>query len=246
MGSFGADKVNIISSDGSTVTFSMSAHPFTDDVTLSGVEVWFPDPNASNEDDFYDRCWSGAQAMDKYSVFAQQFVARCEDGWATVGITAGEDSATPRFNQKLDVVEPLCTDRVDRPDFNPLKRCMWQFKVPCDCDRRALLDNKLAVNDTAAPPTHNCCTESLVKDVHPVKVDKFVTTASRETVQIISQDKESVTFSVSQKRKGCDAEDDDKLGWVAIDYINTHGDFRMCKEVRPVLRSDRNPHCLLC
>jgi hypothetical protein len=233
MGSFGANKVNITSSNETTVTFTMSGHPFSG-VTLSGVEVWFPDPEKTNEDDFYDKCWSGAETSDADSIFAQEFVAKCEDGWATVSVTAGEDlAATPRFTQMEDVVEPLCTDRVDRPDFNPLKRCIWQFNIPCGCGgggaRRTLLDNKIVVNDAAPAPTHDCRTKSLVKDVHPAKVDKCLTTPSKDTVQIVSQDKDSVTFSVSQKWKGCGG-DGGKLGWVATDYINTHGDLECVKK----------------
>jgi len=231
MGSFGADKVNILESNDSTVKFTLTGHSFSD-TTLNEVKVWFPHPERSNTDDWYDKCWSGAETSNEEGLFAQEFVAKCEDGWATVSVTGGEDESqgSQRFSQFVDVEEPLCTDQLERADFNPQKRCFWQFKVPCtsSCQRRNLVDTRV-VTDQAAVPKSDCRTKSPVQDVHPVQVDKCVTTPSKDTVQIVSQDKESVTFSVSQKWKGCGSERG-KLGWVATDYINVHGDLECVKK----------------
>jgi len=194
----------------------------------------FPHPERSNTVDYYDMCWSGSETT---GLFAQEFVAKCnDDGWATIRMTGGEDEAVggkARFQHFVDVVEPLCTDRQERPDFNPQKRCYWEFQIPCTCDdqqRRSLLSSTTEQQQD----DDDCRAQSLVADIHSVPVDKCVTKVRNETLQIISQNITSVTFTISQTWKGCENfyehdHERERLGWIATDYINTQGEL-LCEK----------------
>lgn len=224
MGSFGAEHVSVLASGDSTVEFKLNGHDFPADVSLNEIKLWFLDPENYDSED-YHKCWSGVQD----GLFAQQFVAKCEDdGWATIRMTGGEDEEThqnPRFHQMIDVEEPFCSDRIDHLDYNPLKRCFWELKIPCGCVERRRAAVEHAVIAPPADP-HDCGYLSRKEDSQAVQVDKCTTVPPKDAVQIVSQDLETVTFAVSQKWKGCDGSSakNDKLGWIATDYINKHGD----------------------
>jgi len=162
MGYFGAEHIQIVESNDSTVKFKLSDHSFPD-VTLNEVKVWFLDPTRSYNDDFYDKCWSGVADSNQNGLFAQEFVAKCEDGWSTVNLSGGGDN----FHHDVDVTEPLCSDRVVTAEFNPMKRCFWQFKIPCTCNNRRELGPEVSSDDNK----DDCNRKSLVEDAHPVQVD---------------------------------------------------------------------------
>jgi len=238
MGYFGPEHVTLLSSGDSFVEFQFGSHNFPSDVSLTEMKLWFVDPE-KYDSNVYHKCWNGVQD----DLFGQQFVAKCdEDGWATIRLTGGEDEGlepTPRFHQKVDVEEPFCSDGIVRPDFNALKRCYWEFKIPCGCGvrrRQAVVAQEVATADTAsdtAPPILAVDSEytSLAHDVQTVEVDKCTTSPNEGTVKIVSQNKDTVTFAVSQHWRGCDENSmGEKLGWVATDYINTHGDLVCDKE----------------
>lgn len=214
MGYFGAEHINVIEANDSNVKFRLSGHSFPG-VTLTDVKIWFLDPKKTFTDEINHYCWSGMESADKDGLFQQEFIAKCEDGFATVSLSGGEDGS--KFKQWIDVEDPLCAGD-DSADFNPQKRCFWKFQVPCSCGGR---------RDLAAAPVpdeqmDDCSRKSLIEDVHPVQVDSCITTPSKDTIRIVSQDKGTVTFSVSQKWKGSDSKE--TLGWVATDYINADGD----------------------
>jgi hypothetical protein len=229
MGYFGAEHIAIIEAKHSTVKFKVTGHSFPA-TTLSEVKVWFLDPKKTFTDELNQFCYSGSESSIGDGLFEQEFVAKCEDGFAVVSMSGGEDGST-KFKQFIDVEDPQCSSGVDSADFNPMKRCFWQFKVPCTCDggRRELELDDTAVTATKTVTTIDattmaeCSRKSLVEDVHPVQVDKCITVPTKDTIQIVSQDKETVTFSVSQKWKGCN-DNSQTLGWVATDYINAKGD----------------------
>jgi hypothetical protein len=63
--------------------------------------------------------------------FEYSFTAKCLNEWAIVTVSGGDDISG--FRQFVDVEEPLCQDSIVLPEFNPRKRCVWQFQIPCGC-----------------------------------------------------------------------------------------------------------------
>lgn len=227
MGLFGSQHVKVIeTNNATTVKFQLTNHGFPSDVSLAELKVWFLDPEKYNELN-YHQCWSGVQD----GLFAQEFEAKCDsDGYATVRVTGGENelaSDEPRFHQRIDVVEPFCYDDVSRPDFNPSKRCHWEFKVPCSCGHDCRDERRNVVETSPSIAPLDCTHSSQTHDVRPIQLDKCITAPSKDTVRIVSQDVTTVTFTVNQKWKGCDgsssSNNQNRLGWLATDYLNHRG-----------------------
>jgi hypothetical protein len=129
-GDFGANNLQVVDSDGKTVRFKLQ-HSFCDE-PLKPLLVWFDNPDQKISPDY---CWEGYNIKCK-NTFGQ-FEAKCTDGYATVGISAGADSlnyAVPFSHYGfVDIVEPVCQKKISCPEFNPNKRCYWELKVPCNC-----------------------------------------------------------------------------------------------------------------
>jgi hypothetical protein len=229
-GYFGASNLEILQRGTETVKFRFSGHSLGDRI-IDHITVWFLDPDAEDDAENFHQCWSSDSQRDLLAE-SQAFVAQCEDGYATISITAGDEDGGMQFSQgNLDVVEPYCVDGKERPDFNPNKRCFWEFVVPCthcdsDTPARAL---ETAVSEPS--DSSDCRVRSRLEDVHPVQVDTCITPPLKEVIQIVSQDKESVTFSVVQQWKGCGAaQGSGKIGWIATDYVTTAGDLECDKK----------------
>ena len=76
-------------------------------------------------------------------------------------------------------------------------------------------------NPMVVVTTQAACEElSKQIDILSVSVDKCVATPAENLIEIISQDGNSVTFSVSQSLTGC--EDGKELRWLATDFVDHH------------------------
>ena len=135
MGYYNASNLEISGSDGSTVQFDLQ-HSFCSPA-LSHIVVWFENPNQQESPDY---CWDGLDL--KCGSRFHAFEAKCKNGWAKVAISGGARegaSAEERYRHYIDVDEPACQrSRRIYPDFNPNKRCSWELRVPCNCERRHL------------------------------------------------------------------------------------------------------------
>lgn len=67
------------------------------------------------------------------------------------------------------------------------------------------------------------------EDSIQLESDKCKVSGFESPIKILSQDLETVTFSVSQVWKGCDNMDDSKLSWIATDYFGTGGELTCAK-----------------
>ena len=223
-GSFGVENVDIISTapDASTVTFSLQHSSAFG--TLNPIGVWFDNPNELESSDF---CWQGSNVAPETPY--DTFTAQCTDGWATINISGG-DGATNKFQQFLDVIEPFCQASVDLPDFNPQKRCYWQLRIPCRCDEAPSRDNtRLLLQPSIEEPSTKteCSEDSKSVDISRVPVDKCSAPDKYNPIEIISQDTDTITFSLSQVWKGCDLSrifQGRKLASLATDYVATNGE----------------------
>lgn len=125
-GFYGTSNINIVSSDGSRVTFRVN-QPFIP--ILNKYAVWFRSvtPLVSADTCYY------SETVLRGDV-GQEFIAQCENGFARVSIYGGLNSQETYYNQlgvENDVPDANCQDPVDLPEFNPQKRCYWELNVPC-------------------------------------------------------------------------------------------------------------------
>jgi hypothetical protein len=131
----------IIESNTEQVTFKI-AHKQKFE-SLKNIEMWYMNPDVNQSRHF---CWeysgpTGLEANTYYEASPRldQFTAKCVNGWATVSITGGDKGTA--FQRKLDVVEPSCQKNTllfddDTLQYNGLKRCYWEFQLPCNCNER--------------------------------------------------------------------------------------------------------------
>jgi len=130
-GYYDARNVHVLSLNGDTVKFQLT-QPFL--ITLSQVAVWFESPTEDSEDYCY---YSDSVAT---GLFDHDFEAKCTDGWARVSMYGGhKDEKKPASFQQLGVEDlvPISQCQLSQafslPEFNPNKRCYWEFKIPCSC-----------------------------------------------------------------------------------------------------------------
>ena len=143
-----------------------------------------------------------------------------------MSIQAGIDVQDSYFQQigvEDQVPDSICQPGTEIPDFNPEKRCYWEFSIPCTCDfdpsknfraLEALPDEKtneseFGVEEARKPqlgPGHDCKEESKWVDVHSVSVDQCAVgifgVFDQNPVALESQDGETVSFSVKQVWRG--------------------------------------------
>jgi hypothetical protein len=230
-GKFGVENVQVLSSDGEQVRFTLKHNLAS---TIEKTQIWFD--NIGKE--------GGSLCFEKGTWLAIQgwvnTQLRCKAGWATVHIV-GENGND--FKQEGDIEEvptPNCQYGFDFVDFNPMKRCHWQIKIPCAYSRQ---DRNLAVTElTGLPQTasadqssglstpakvqSDCELRSKAVDVLPVGVDSCTQNGFEPPLKLISQDKDTVTFALWQVWKGCSSHSgrsssssNNRLGWIAADYI---------------------------
>jgi hypothetical protein len=219
MGYFGAQHISILDSNGSSVKFKFTGHPFLD-VILQEIKIWFLDPEKGFDDEINQFCWSGMESNNDDSFFEQVFDAKCENGVALISLSGGEDGT--RFRHFVDVDDPLCPVGFDSADFNPLKRCVWQFNLPCDCSKMNNRNLEGATEVEGISHGSKCRHQSEDIVIHQMEVDTCITSPHIDTLQILKQSRDTVTFSIHQKWKGCD--DFDLVSWIATDYVNSFGD----------------------
>jgi hypothetical protein len=219
---------DIVSSSSDAVTFRVKHKQSFD--TLSHIELWFLNPDQLESKHF---CWeySSVAGLPPDTFYEKipgndQFTAKCEGGWATISIAAGDGGDV--FQRQIDVIEPFCQNDDylfddDRFLYNGLKRCYWEFLLPCDCtppDGRLLevaTDLSLSID--------GCIEDSKAIDVAMVQVDKCTASLDENPLKLLSQDKLTVELNLSQIWKGCDPGSvDDKLTWIAADYVGPDGE----------------------
>jgi hypothetical protein len=229
MGAYDPRNIHILYSDVETVTFELE-HGFCSPAStglksdLKSLEVFFvnPNPTSSKERDF---CWFKDGGVDcNKPVSSEPFTAQCRNGWATVSVSGGGEPHENKFHQMDGPEAPVsyCQSEVepDFPDYNAMKQCYWEFKVPCGCSRR-----DLEVNSTIGlvEPVGAVDTKAETDEVLQIPVDNCTATDYANPISILSRDDKTVTFSVSQVWKGCgtgESSGDRRLGWIATDYVS--------------------------
>ena len=89
-------------------------------------------------------------------------------------------------------------------------------------------------SDSFGTPTHKmdyanhavasaCELQSRVADLLSIKVDRCANTESDSPIELLSQDGDSVRFSISQVWKGCSGTNE-RMGFVSVDYIDMDGE----------------------
>jgi len=227
VGAYDPKNINILYSDGDTVSFELKHHFCQQNMKY--LEVFFENPNAVNLVDERDFCWykDGGVKCDE-PVTTEPFTAQCHNGWATVSISGG--AKLREFNQVggPEAPEPLCQQSIASqfPDYNAMKRCYWEFKVPCGCSRRDL-EGEMTVGQVEAGILDGLVdaieTKAESDEVLQIPVDNCTATDYANPITILSRDEKTVTFSVSQVWKGCGAGEssgDRRLGWIATDYVS--------------------------
>lgn len=221
-GKFGVDNIAVLRSDGETVDFTLK-HNFIS--KLERTQIWFdnPGPNGgslcSEEEDIASNTEIG------------RYTALCSAGWATLDVVAESGNSFKMLGVIEDVPAPLCQDGFDFIDFNPMKRCHWQIKIPCDYSMstrhlasRAIVEELPGLTkeslEELAKVGSDCELRSKAVDVLPVAVDSCTQRGFEQPVKLISQNEDTVTFSISQVWKGCSSASNGRLlSWIAADYI---------------------------
>jgi hypothetical protein len=211
---------NVVRLEGSddTVKFVLS-QPFANG--LERYAVWFNNHEQKSESQCH--YWDHVEAGN---VAPAPFEAKCDEfGFATISIYGGEAGDTEFSQLGLDtssIPQARCQSGVDVQDYNPNKRCYWEFKIDCSSDKRRQLRTK--VEGQEANAVSPCEEESKAVDVIDVQLDKTCPVPETNPIKIISQDQDFVTFSVSQVWKGCGNSDSgDTLDWLATDFDNDQG-----------------------
>lgn len=218
-GKFGAENIEIIESNGHEVKFAMK-HSFCPD--MDKAQIWFSDPG--HHSDSLCHQYSNVACDGEIG----SYTARCSNGWADVNIIG--EKGSDFGGQMVSVPTPRCQDDFDFVDFNPQKRCFWQMRLPCSTgepeSRKLLEATKTTETDRRSnvvqtnPLESDCESKSRAVDVLPVNVDRCMLSDFQPPVKLLSQDKDTVTFSISQVWKGCSTQSSDKtLSWVSADYI---------------------------
>jgi truncated hemoglobin YjbI len=141
MGNFDPANILVSHSTETTVSFRLK-QPFR---SVDRFAVWVENPDQNDSADF---CWF---SNTFYLGDTHDFVASCSSsGFARVSMYGGVSG--DRSFQQIGVEDYVpaqhCQKEFDDaifPEFNPLKRCYWEMKIPCGCDERRLR----LINDAA-------------------------------------------------------------------------------------------------
>uniref|UniRef100_A0A7S1UTB9 Uncharacterized protein n=1 Tax=Grammatophora oceanica TaxID=210454 RepID=A0A7S1UTB9_9STRA len=193
------------------------------DFTIMPIDVWFLNPNTGPYDSPHN-CWM-RNTVTQGGFLDHHFTARCENGWATLHMIAGSDSANQNYEHQVDVFKPYCQAGVDFPDFDPSGHCYFELRLPCGCDQgRRLTAQELPTLSGGMPEVDDDCVEaSKAVDLYRVPVDNCATYDHDDDIQILSQDGEEITFTVAPD---CAAE------WYATDFIATGGELQCVKSTK--------------
>lgn len=212
-GFWGERNVEIEESDGETVTFRLTM-PFA--TALNKVGIWFNNPNQAQSE---HQC----QLLDEMpcGTFDESFTAKCTNGYTSVNIYGGGTSF--KYNQigvESEVPEANCPSHVSFPDYNPLKRCFWEFKLRCEAPSPPHRNLEVSMPLTEQESRKSCEEESKLEDVQLIKDEKCTDALNAEPpIKIESQDGNTVTFTISQVWKGCaENSETETLGWMATDF----------------------------
>lgn len=223
-GSFGAENIEIESSNGHEVSFKLHHH-FCPHVNK--LQVYVDNPNDSSPSMcYYYKDNENGIPCDKA---VDSFTAKCHLGWATVSIIGEKDKDFQHLDLD-DIAAPECQQGHNWLDFNPAKRCFWQLRVPCiDAFGDSVVEVEPA--PVAQKEESECEKKSKALDVLPIPVDSCTAISAESPVKILSQNGGTVKFSVSQVWKGCDdeASSQAKLNWIAVDYIGSDDDLYCSK-----------------
>ena len=228
-GDYGVENIEIVKSDGDEVEFKLK-HGFCD--KMDRTQIWFDNPGH----EFPSLCYDYSNTPCNQEIGT--FTAKCHYGWATVNVIGEKGSS---FRQETEIKTPVCQKGFNFVDFNAQKRCSWQLRIPCVCDRRNLNEidvvQKTAENDVIHKEFDilnkfetECESKSKKHDVLPVPVDSCSVIDFESPIQIIDQGGDAVRFSVNQVWKGCSrTSHNDKLGWLAADYVGLDDELHCTK-----------------
>lgn len=227
VGNYGASNIEILSSDGDVVLFSLK-HSF--DFDVERAQIWFRDSNHDDEFLCFDENNIARDEM------MGRFQARCDAGWAKVHIVAEKEDIFKQTQTDFDVMKPTCQKGFDFIEFNPMKRCYWTLNVPCTLkrpSRHLSIESLQKINILRSSVHEDCVEKSKDIDVVSVAVDACRQAVDVSPIKILSQNKDTVTFTVSQQWKGCGREDFRTLTSLAVDYIDID-DHLQCSKLEHV------------
>ena len=178
------------------------------------------------------RCESekdGKKCMEKYDTIDKM---HCEsDGFARIKIWAYHGSEKIK-----DLWDPdrKCDDNSFGENVSEWYKDLCQVIVKVKCRDSCLGDTRRLDQTYLAslpePPDVNeeeaasfCKYDLPVEDVRPIVVDQCSAQASRSPVSVFSKDGNTVTFTLSQVWKECNAAERYALDWIAADYVTTSG-----------------------
>jgi hypothetical protein len=234
-GFWGEQNVDIVESNGVVVKFRL-IQPFSSD--LNEIGVWFEntDRGESLHDCHLVKDAGPGEVLDS-------FEARCTNGHATINVYGGSSDSF-KYNQigiEDEVPDAVCQPSIRFPEFNPLKRCFWTFKLNCEPSRESKREldmtgettdqnQSVTAQNIEKQKTGFCEEESKLVDVQLIPIDKCSAAISVHPIKLESQDGETVTFTISQVWKGCDSiKTNDNLGWIAADYEARDGELQCAK-----------------
>ena len=219
-GYYGQSNVKITSADVETVTFQLS-QPFASG--LARYAVWFDNPMRDESEDFcFYRDNVSAGVIDAV------FTAKCTSGSALISVYGGNggDFTQVGIDESL-IPDARCQSPLDDvfPEYNPNKRCYWEFKIDCSgvAGRRLELEGSVPGEDGAA----SCEELSKKTDVSTIEIYHQCDAPEVTPIKIESQNGDSVTFSLSQVWKGCGVADGPavSLDWLAADFDDAERKF---------------------
>lgn len=214
-GYYGVDNVEILERHDESIKFKLF-QPF--DSGLERYAVWFH--NVESESD--SKCFY-RDSVSVGDIAITPFEAKCEKGVATISIYGGEAGDTEFHQMGLDtslIPQARCQADVDVQEYNPNKRCYWEFKIDCTSDERRKLHMKL--EGEKSKELSSCEENSKVTDLTDVQLNESCPTPVESPIKIVSQDDDLVTFTVSQVWKGCGTTGG-TLEWLATDFDKDDG-----------------------
>jgi hypothetical protein len=137
-----------------------------------------------------------------------------------------DGSITVEFETIVDSPKENESSGFDNIKITASKSCGRSLEaITSGVEELAVIEAPRAVVEA---PHHSDCEEiSKLKDIHPVPVDKCTDTPSETPITILSQDGDTVTFTVSQAFLGCN----DEQSWLATDFVNQNDQLVCLKQV---------------
>ena len=213
-GDFGPENIDVTISDDATVSFKLT-QPFTAD----RFAVWVDNPEQHDSADHF--CWF-SNNFTRYD--SHDFTAKCTSGYARVSVYGG--LSTESSFQQIGVEEhvPLQNCQSDFaeaifPEFNPQKRCYWEFTVPCGCEEHKRTKEIAEEPAILAPEQHkdfhDARLDHTINPVEPDPVKRDLNDVEPELVKAMEPDLEVTEPTTLEPTKPSDTKKERKTNFLA-------------------------------